>query len=37
MISQHLKNTVSAIQAETIAGRLENGGADDEDPVEDEE
>ena len=33
--SEHV--ILSAIQAETIAGRLENGGADDEDPVEDEE
>ncbi len=33
--SEHV--ILSAIQAETIAGRLENGGNDDEDPTEDEE
>ena len=33
--SEHV--ILSAIQAETIAGRLENGGGDDEDPAEDEE
>jgi regulator of extracellular matrix RemA (YlzA/DUF370 family) len=33
--SEHV--ILSAIQAETIAGRLENGGGDDADPTEDEE
>ena len=33
--SEHV--ILSAIQAETIAGRIENGGGDDEDPAEDEE